>query len=111
MSESTGNPFPRESDNGLSRQPVRRLVLPVMLGSGVSVTPVVSALRQDYTAGLIAGAPTLGLALMTFFLIICPAVWSRDPNRQAAALAVLDRLLGKPAERPKQRRRRVTEGS
>lgn len=106
MSESTGISLQRESDPGFTPQSRRRLALPVALGSGLSAAPIVSALRQDYIAGLIAGAPTLAAALLIFFLVICPAVWSKSPDRQSAALAVLDRLLGRPSEGPRQRKRR-----
>lgn len=106
MSETTGNLAVGESDTALTRPPTRRLALPIVLGGGVSAAPIVSAVRQDYIAGLIAGAPTLGAALLIFFFVVCPAVWSTNPDRQSAALAVLDRLLGRPSERPKQRRRR-----
>ncbi|MDQ0386835.1 hypothetical protein J2S54_003655 [Streptomyces sp. DSM 42143] len=80
--------------------------MPIALGGGLSAAPIVSALRQDYVAGVIAGAPTFAVAMLIFFLVICPAVWSKSPDRQVAALAVLDRLLGRPSEGPKQRKRR-----
>jgi hypothetical protein len=80
--------------------------LPIAVGGGLSVAPIVSAVRQDYVAGIIAGAPTLAVGLLIFFLVVCPAVWSRSPDRQSAALAVLDRLLGRPGDRPKPRKRR-----
>ncbi|MFF9664696.1 hypothetical protein ACF1FY_21685 [Streptomyces althioticus] len=106
MSESTGVSLLRESDPGFIVQPRRRLALPIALGGGLSAAPVVGALQQDYIAGIIAGAPAFVVAMLIFFLVICPAVWSKSPDRQVAALTVLDRLLGRPSERPKQRRRR-----
>jgi hypothetical protein len=106
MSESTGVSLQRESDPGFIPQSRRRLALPVALGSGLGAAPIVSALRQDYISGLIAGAPTFIAALLIFFLVVCPAVWSKSPDRQSAALAVLDRLLGRPCEGLKQRKRR-----
>lgn len=30
---------------------------------------------------------------LTFVFVVMPAIWSRDPGRRAAALAVLDRIL------------------
>ncbi|WP_234440754.1 hypothetical protein [Streptomyces rimosus] len=107
MSETTGNLAAGESDTALIRQPSRRLVLPIALSCGAGVAPIVSAVRQDWVAGLIAGAPAFGVALLIFFFVICPAVWSTKPDRQSAALAVLDRLLGWPGDRPRQRKRRV----
>ncbi len=79
----------------------------------MAAAPVVSALRQDYMAGLIAGAPSCAAALLIFFLVICPAVWSKDQGRQSAALAVLDRLLGRPVAPHTQRkvRRKVTSNA
>lgn len=109
MSESTGNSLARESDTARSGQASRRLALPIAVGGGLSAAPVVSLVRQDYTAGIVAGAPTFAASLLIFFLVICPAVWSRSPARQSAALAVLDRLLGRPGDQPKPRRRRTAE--
>ncbi|MGW5132343.1 hypothetical protein [Streptomyces sp. NPDC004135] len=106
MSEGTGISLVRESDPSYAPQSRRRLALPLALGSGMSAAPIVSAMRQDYVAGLIAGAPAFAVALLIFFLVICPAVWSKSADRQSAALAVLDRLLGRPGEKPKQRKRR-----
>lgn len=106
MSESTGYSLARESDVARSGQASRRLMLPIAVGGSLSAAPIVSAVRQDYTAGIIAGAPTFAVTLLIFFLVICPAVWSRSPDRQSAALAVLDRLLGRPGDRPTPRKRR-----
>ncbi|WP_030812249.1 hypothetical protein [Streptomyces sp. NRRL S-337] len=106
MSESTGNVAVGESDTSLTRQPARRLALPIVLSGGASAAPIVCAVRQDYTAGLIASAPMLAVTLLIFFFVVCPAVWSTKPGRQSAALAVLDRLLGRPNDQSNRRRRR-----
>ncbi|MEU5794895.1 hypothetical protein ABZ800_15460 [Streptomyces sp. NPDC047813] len=82
------------------------MAMPIMLGGGLGAAPIVSTLRQDYLAGLIAGAPSFAAALLIFFLVICPAVWSKSPARQSAALAVLDRLLGRQDDSRKPRNRR-----
>lgn len=110
MSESTGNLPVGESDTSLTRQPARRLALTIVLSSGAGVAPIVYAVRQDYGAVLIASAPMLGVALLIFLFVVCPAVWSTKPGRQSAALAVLDRLLGLPSDQPNPRRRRRAAG-
>ncbi|MEU6377059.1 hypothetical protein [Streptomyces sp. NPDC046909] len=39
---------------------------------------------------------SVAAALLTVLMVaVAPAVWSRSPERRAAAMAVLDRLLGR----------------
>lgn len=77
--------------------------------------PTPSARSRARSAAVIGGsaAPTIALSaaavwsenyfpaiigallpVFVFVCVVCPAVWSRNPARRRAALAVLDRLLG-----------------
>lgn len=102
MDETTGNPPVSESDSYPSGQTARRVLVATTIGAA-GVSPVVTAVRQDYLSGLIVGAPASVVVMLVFVFVVCPAVWSKEPRRQAAALAVLDRLLGRP-DKPKRRR-------
>jgi hypothetical protein len=73
----------------------RRLALPAALG-GLSAGPIVGAMRQDRVASMIAAAPAFTVVLLTFLIVIGPAVLARSHARRSAALTVLDRLLGGP---------------
>ncbi|MFD4908658.1 hypothetical protein [Kitasatospora purpeofusca] len=57
--------------------------------------PMVAGFQSNTTIAVISAAPTLAVGLLFFFGVVCPAVWSRKPQRQKAALKVMSTLIGR----------------
>ncbi len=103
MSEGTGNALPGEVDQVMSSpivvEPLRRsLRWPAWAGlAGLpSAGAVAAGLSGDVIlVALSAVAPSLICGSFFFFGVVCPAIWSRRPRRQKAALAVMASLLGR----------------
>ncbi|MFF2747113.1 hypothetical protein ACFVVA_16385 [Kitasatospora sp. NPDC058048] len=61
--------------------------------------PMVAGFQGNTTIAVISAAPTLVVGLLLFFGVVCPAVWSTKPQRQRAALKVMNTLIGRSPTR------------
>ncbi|MFE4973479.1 hypothetical protein ACFRAR_15360 [Kitasatospora sp. NPDC056651] len=57
--------------------------------------PTVAGLQGNTTIAVISAAPGLAVGLLFFFGVVCPAVWSRKPQRRRAALNAMNALIGR----------------
>ncbi|MFJ5192475.1 hypothetical protein ACIQCQ_10215 [Streptomyces sp. NPDC088394] len=64
-----------------------------------------AGLQGNMAVATMSAAPSLLLGSFFFFGVVCPAVWSRKPQRQKAALTVMTSLLGTARRRNTTRRR------
>ncbi|WP_330240465.1 hypothetical protein [Streptomyces sp. NBC_00525] len=111
MSEGTGNPLPREVDqsmDGILGAEPRRRPTRWLTPAGLAVTgagTLAAGFQGNMAVAAMSAAPSLLLGAFFFFGVVCPAVWSRKPQRQKAALAVMTSLLGTARRRNTTRRR------
>ncbi|GGZ18217.1 hypothetical protein GCM10010387_08340 [Streptomyces inusitatus] len=112
MSEGTGPALPREADQGMDgtsgTEPLRRPTR-WLTPAGLAVTSggaLAAGFQGNMAVAAMSAAPSLLLGSFFFFGVVCPAVWSRKPQRQKAALAVMTSLLGTARRRNTTRRRR-----
>jgi len=114
MSEGTANALSREVSQGTDEtpdtEPPRRTTW--LTPASLAVTgggTLAAGLRGDIAAASMLAAPILVLGSFLFFGVVCPAIWSRKPQRQKAALTVLTSLLGTTRRRNASRRRSSTD--
>ncbi|MFJ8436991.1 hypothetical protein ACIQ9P_37430 [Kitasatospora sp. NPDC094019] len=62
---------------------------------------MVAGVQGNTTIAAITATPTLVASLLFFFGVVCPAVWSRKPQRRTAAIKVLNTLIGRSSARPR----------
>jgi hypothetical protein len=79
-----------------------------LASAGLAMTStgaLAAGLQGSMTVAAMSAAPSLVLGSFFFFGVVCPAVWSRKPQRQKAALDVMASLLGQAPRRSMTRRR------
>jgi hypothetical protein len=111
MSEGTGNALPGEEGQVMGgafvAEPLRRSTR-WLAPAGLAMTStgaLAAGLQDNMTVAAMSAAPSLILGSFFFFGVVCPAVWSRKPQRQKAALDVMTSLLGLAPRRSMTRRR------
>ncbi|MCB5910143.1 hypothetical protein [Streptomyces pinistramenti] len=111
MSEGTGNTRPSEAGQvmggAFGAEPLRRSAR-WLAPAGLAMTStgaLAAALQGSMTVAAMSSAPSLILGSFFFFGVVCPAVWSRKPQRQKAALDVMTSLLGLAPQRSATQRR------
>jgi len=112
MSEGTGNALPGEASQvmggAFGPEPLRRSTR-WLAPAGLAMTStgaLAAGLQGNMTVAAMSAAPSLILGSFFFFGVVCPAVWSRKPQRQKAALDVMISLLRLAPQRSATRRRR-----
>lgn len=111
MSEGTGNALTGEASQvmggAFGAEPPRRSTR-WLAPAGLAMTStgaLAAGLQGNLTVAAMSAAPSLILGSFFFFGVVCPAVWSRKPQRQKAALEVMTSLLELVPRRSPTRRR------